>query len=388
MSRARLPCSFACALLVDLALAGGCATAPEPAPAARPAPPPVSAAAAAAVPDGGTGPVAPAPSPPAPVASAGPPAPAGPGHGDGRPNLEMKEVSERAWLAALRKKLGEKLGADPAEFRLSPRKQLVAFVRSPSAPPVPAAALAKKKGHRPPPPPPPRKHLILVADLEGKVQATFHPVVARGSDEPPHDLRFLSETSIIYEVIKPPPPPVVARPSGHPHHSGSAKHPGPPPAPPPPPVPPLSEQRLFVIQPLGKRPRTLRCEGWAFSWNPGKDHLAYVTGAAGKTSVSVDGVKMYPRKSQTIIGSDPAWSKDGTSLAFLELRPGKPVRLVLLAEFDNPTGDTIWELPATVPTEGAQVFWANHGKLVVGKSVLKPVFATPFVKEPPIKFDP
>jgi hypothetical protein len=99
-------------------------------------------------------------------------------------------------------------------------------------------------------------------------------------------------------------------------------------------------------------------------------------------------VKMYPRKGQTIIASDPAWSKDGTSLAFLEARPAKPPRLVLLAEFDNPTGDTLWDLPPTVALDGTQVFWANHGKLVVGKSVLKPVFATPFVKEPPVKFDP
>jgi hypothetical protein len=302
----------------------------------------------------------------------------------------MKEVSEKAWLANLRKKLGEKLNADPADFRLSPRKQLVAFVRSPPVPAAPPPAPpGKKKSRRPPPPPPPRKHQIIVADLEGKVQGTFRPLQVKGSDEPPKDLRFLSETSLIYEVIKPPPPPVVAKPAParRVHHAGKSRAAAAPVAPLVP-VPPLSEQRLFVVQQLGKRPRQLRCEGWAFTWNPPKDHLAYVTGPVGKTFVAVDGAKMYPRKGQTIIASDPAWSKDGTSLAFLEARPAKPPRLVLLAEFDNPTGDTLWDLPPTVALEGTQVFWANHGKLVVGKSVLKPVFATPFVKEPPVKFDP
>lgn len=291
----------------------------------------------------------------------------------------MKEVTERAWLANLRKKLGEKLAVDPADFRLSPRKQLATFLRS-SPVPAPALATPKKKGHRPPPPPPPRKHQIFVVDLEGKVQNTFRPLVVRGSDEPPRDLHFLTETSLIYEVVKPPPPPVVVKP--HAHKSKS------PPAPKPKVEGPAPEQRLFVIQPLGKRAKLLRCEGVAFTWNPPKDHLAYVAGPPDKSFVAVDGVKMYPRKGQTGIASEPAWSKDGTSLAFLETRPAHPTRLVLLAEFDNPSGDTIWELPATLPVEGAQVFWANHGKLVVGKSVLKPVFATPFVKEKPVKFDP
>jgi hypothetical protein len=400
MSRARLLCGLgglALGLLVDSTGTIGCATAPAPndavsTPPVAPRPPPAATPADA-------GPAAPGPAaainksaaPWAEPAAAVPegPAPTNKLEGDSRPNLEMKEVSEKAWLANLRKKLGEKLNADPGDFRLSPRKQLVAFVRSPPVRTAPAAPAGKKKSRRPPPPPPPRKHQIIVADLEGKVQGTFRSLQVKGSDEPPKDLRFLSDTSLVYEVTKPPPPPVVAKPV-HPrpvHHAARSKPVAAPPAPLVP-VPPLSEQRLFVVQQLGKRPRQLRCEGWAFTWNPPKDHLAYVTGPVGKTFVAVDGVKMYPRKGQTIIASDPAWSKDGTSLAFLEARPAKPPRLVLLAEFDNPTGDTLWDLPPTVALEGTQVFWANHGKLVVGKSVLKPVFATPFVKEPPVKFDP
>jgi hypothetical protein len=126
----------------------------------------------------------------------------------------------------------------------------------------------------------------------------------------------------------------------------------------------------------------------AFAWNPAKDHLAYVAGAGAKAFVAVDGVKMYPRKGVTTIASDPVWSKDGTSLAFLETRPAHPARLVLLAEFDNPTGDALWDLPANLPLEGVQVFWAGRSKLVVGKSALKPLFAMPFEKEKPKTFDP
>jgi hypothetical protein len=407
MSHARRLCGLTSALLVGLALAGGCSTAPAPVPAAPvPVPPPAATPAAAgpgtgeaaggsAAAAGGAASGSPTPGQQVGTAAPGPAAAGAPAKRDGQPNVEMTEVNERTWLANLRKKLGEKLGADPADFRLSPRKQLVAFVRSPPPHVLPAAAspaAGKKKSKRPPPPPPPRKHQIIVADLEGKVQATFRPLVVRGSDEPPKDLRFLTDTSLIYEVTKPPPAPVVAKsaPRSHPAHAAAKHKPATPVAAAAPivPVPPLSEQRLFVVQPIGKRPRPIRCEGWAFTWNPPKDHLAYVAGTVGRTFVAVDGARMYPRKGQTIIASDPAWSKDGTSLAFLELRPAKPARLVLLAEFDNPTGDTIWELPANLTLEGSQVFWANHGKLVVGKSVLKPVFATPFTKEPPRKFDP
>src|SRR5262245_35256238 len=92
-------------LLVGLTVAlggGACASAPEPAPPAEPAasepPPPASPPAPASTPDASAKPTeAAAPKRPdstaAPVAS----------------DVEMKEVSEKTWLANLRKKLGEKL---------------------------------------------------------------------------------------------------------------------------------------------------------------------------------------------------------------------------------------------------------------------------------------
>ena len=55
--------------------------------------------------------------------------------------------------------------------------------------------------------------------------------------------------------------------------------------------------------------------------------------------------------------------------------------LVLLAELDNPTGDTTWDLPLTASTDGTSVFWAGSGKLVVGKTQLRPVFSAAFTKE-------
>lgn len=386
MSRARILVGLVCGL-VGL---NGCASAPEPAPEpAAPAPAAPAPAAPAGPASGAANPTA-ASAASAPSAAAAP-GPAQPPRGDVRADVEMKEVSEKAWWVSIRKKLGDKLAVDPAELRFSPRKQLAVFVRSPPVAPPPSGK--PKRARRPPPP---RQHKILVVDLEGKSQGTFRPVVVRGSDEPPKDLRFLSETSLIYEVVHPAPTAAEiaastrraerskGRRAGHGQGKKASAEPSKPKL-----DGPASEKRLFVIQPLtGRRKRPIKCEGTGFAWNNQHDHLAFVSGRPEASFVSVDGVKMYPRKGHTVIASDPTWSKDGISLAFLEARATQPARLVLLAEFDNPTGDTIWDLPATLPLDGVQVFWAGHSKLVVGKSVLKPVFATPFTKEKPIKFDP
>ena len=84
-----------------------------------------------------------------------------------------------------------------------------------------------------------------------------------------------------------------------------------------------------------------------------------------------------------MVASAPAWSKDGRSLAFIEARATEPARLVLVAELDNPTGDTTWELPPAANTDGALVFWAGSEKLVVGKTQMRPVFSASFTKERP-----
>jgi hypothetical protein len=153
----------------------------------------------------------------------------------------------------------------------------------------------------------------------------------------------------------------------------------PPAVPPPPP-------RTFVIQPIAPRARPTKLVGFHFTFSRERDHLAYASGAAQSPAVvtgfmSVDGAQIYPRRGRTTLASAPAWSKDGHSLAFVETPPGTPARLVLVAELDNPTGDTSWDLPPTAALDGVAVFWAGTGKLVVGKTAMRPVFSASFTKD-------
>jgi hypothetical protein len=278
--------------------------------------------------------------------------------------MEMKEVTEKQWLAGIRQKLADKLSVDPAELHFSPSKRLVACVR-----------LVGKPPKKPPRHPPPRRWQIQVLDPEGVRKGVFSPVTLRGTDEPPKDFRFLREDRLIYEVAQPPPPPppkLRKRPAtAHPKAAKTAAA-----------DPPLP-QRLFIIQPVERRQRRVRCEGVRFSFTAERDHLVFVAGKPEAGFVSVDGLQVYPRRGRSIIASDPAWSRDGRSLAFVETPAQAKPRLVLLAEFDNPTGDTTWELPATANLDGARVFWSGSSKLVVGKSATHPLFSTSFVKEKP-----
>ncbi len=121
--------------------------------------------------------------------------------------------------------------------------------------------------------------------------------------------------------------------------------------------------------------------GVHFTFSREHDHLAFVMGTPAAAFVAVDGGQIYPRRGRTIVVSAPAWSKDGHSLAFLEAPADRPERLVLVAEVDNATGDTTWELPPTTPLDGAGVFWAATGKLVVGKTSMRPVFSASFMKD-------
>jgi hypothetical protein len=309
----------------------------------------------------------------------------------------------------------------PGDLRLDANRQLAAYVDSPPLP-APDDGKHDKNGNgngngngkeakqearqatrktraravkkRPPRPPPPRKHKIVVVDFEGRPKARFPAVQVDGSDEPPRDLRFLVDGRLLYEVTLPPPaapdaPKQPARPARRPARAKArgkaavhaaadrpaAAFPSWFPAP-----------RLFVIQPVsGRRTRPQRCDGVHFALPPGVNRLAFVGGKPDAAFVSVDGAQAYPRRGRTIIASNVAWSKDGTSVAFLETPPAGPARLVLLAEPDNPTGDTVWPLPASLSLDGARVFWAGRGRIVVGKSVGRPLFATSFVKEKPFE---
>jgi hypothetical protein len=294
-------------------------------------------------------------------------------------------VTERAWLQATKDKLSTKLKIEPEALRFSAAKQWAAFVRSPPPPPPPT------KPSRRPAKPRPRRHEIIVVDVSGRPHAHFRPITIKGSDEPPKDLRFLSEDKLVYEVVSPPPEAAPAKPAPKrkPRGRGRAK------APPRPAAPDAwagLPRRLFVVQPFvppsGRKARPIRCQGVHFEFTGKKDHLAYVTGKPDAAYVAVDGEQVYPRKGRTQIASELAWSRDGQSLAFLEVHAGAPARLVLLAQFDNHTGDVTWNLPDSAKLSGAKVFWAGPRKLVVGKTAMQPVFATKFEKESPKEFTP
>ena len=114
-------------------------------------------------------------------------------------------------------------------------------------------------------------------------------------------------------------------------------------------------------------------------FSPAGDHLAFVVGEPGHEHVGVDGVQVYPRAGETSILGEPAWSRDGGSLALIE-GGGRP-QLVVLVEFDNPNGDNTWPLPPQATDPSLHVFWAGRTNVVIGRELTKPVFATSFTRE-------
>src|SRR5450432_4105643 len=278
---------------------------------------------------------APAPAPePAPTAKAepAPPPPAStPDAGEPKRtstdpfgDVGFKEVNQKDWLAGLRDKIAQQEKVPPTELRVSPGLLRAAYVRSPPIVPV-------KPGRRAQP----RRHEIVVVDNQGRRVASFHAVAAKHGDEPPKDLRFLSEERLVYEVVEPPPEPAspskpLAR-KPPPHAAPHAKK-AKPAAPhvavaPPPHLAPLPPPRTFVIQPVVARARPIRCVGVHFTFSRDRDKLAFVSGTAEAGFVAVDGAQVYPRRGRAMVASAPAWSKDGRSLAFLEARATEPPRL-------------------------------------------------------------
>jgi hypothetical protein len=291
-------------------------------------------------------------------------------------DVGFKEVNQKDWLAGLREKLARQEKVPPTDLRVSPGLLRAAFVRSPLVAPI-------KPGRRAPP----RRHEIVVVDNQGRHVATFRALSAPKSDEPPKDLRFLSEERLVYEVMappsEPPPPgkPAPRKPPPRPIPRGKTAKPAlelPHVA-----TPPALPPRTFVIQPVTPRARPIKCVGIHFTFSHDKDRLAFVSGPPEAAFVAVDGAQVYPRRGRTIVWSAPAWSKDGRSLAFVEAPAARAARLVLMAELDNPTGDTTWDLPPAAPLDGVGVFWAGTGKLVVGKTQMRPVFSAAFTKEMP-----
>jgi hypothetical protein len=230
----------------------------------------------------------------------------------------------------------------------------------------------------------------VVVDVLVQKKGQFRALTARGSDEPPRDLRFLRDDRLVYEAPPAPPPPPPAHPKKVKKATTAKKkvkasehkvvEVGPPP-------------RLFVIQPIGRRARPIRCEGTGFQFTTHRDHLVFVGGSRDRAFVSVDGAQVYPRKkgTRTTIATEPVWSRDGDGLAFVESLKNKPARLVLLGSYTNPREDMTWDLPAGADLESAKVFWPRPGKLVVGKAPTHPIFSASFARAaagPVDTFDP
>ena len=293
----------------------------------------------------------------------------GPTVTDPAPEMQMREVRTGDWLRQVQETLSSRYQVDPSELRFSaPPPKLAAFVRGPAPP-----STIKGSKKRPPHPTRPRRHDIVVVDVLGQKKGQFPAITARGSDEPPRDLRFLRDDRLVYEAPTAATPAQVRKqkkPRGTvKHRAHDAAEPAP--------------ARLFVIQPIGRRARPIRCEGSGFQFTPHRDHLVFVGGTRDRTFVAVDGIQVYPRKkrSRTTIVGDPVWSKDGSGLAFLESPKNKPARLVLLGAYDNPREDTGWDLPAGADLEGARVFWIRPGKLAVGKAPTHAIFTASFAHQ-------
>jgi hypothetical protein len=369
-------------MLSALLLAAGCATAPvAKAPEPRAARSPIAAqparTEAARTPGASIAPAVPASSA-VPVASEAPePEASDAPRADPFGDVGFKEINEKAWLAGIRDKIAHREQVAPTEVCFSPGLLRAAFVRSSS----PVVAAPARRGRRVPP----RRHEIVVVDNQGVRVASFRPITAPGSDEPPTELRFLSDERLVYEVVRAPSgtPPTTSRkaPAKQPKRRPVARASNAKPtrettrAMPAALSPEAQPPRLFVIQPLAPRAPPIRCQGFNFTFTRAHDRLAFVGGPTATAFVAVDGAQVYPRRGRTVVAGAPVWSRDGRSLAFLELPSLRPPRLVLVADVDDPKGDTTWDLPPDTKLDGAFVAWSGRDKLVVRRAAARPIFS-------------
>ena len=175
------------------------------------------------------------------------------------------------------------------------------------------------------------------------------------------DLHFLGESRLAYRIA--PPAPSLDKRTTRPRRTGKKR------------TPPATTV-VYVIQPFSPIAAPMVCEGRSFTFSPNGAHVAWVSGAPGQEWLGADGAQVYPRAGVTRIQGEPAWSSDGRSLALIE--GGAQPKLVVLVEFDNPHGDNVWPLPPEATDPTMRVFWAGAGRLIVGREITNPVFATSF----------
>ena len=118
---------------------------------------------------------------------------------DPNKGLETTHLTEKAWLQAVKDKLSARLKVEPERCGSRPPSS----GRRSCAARRPSRRRKRPSGARASPAPAGTRSSW--STWRGGPHAHFRPITAKGSDEPPKDLRFLSEDKLVYEVVSPPP---------------------------------------------------------------------------------------------------------------------------------------------------------------------------------------
>jgi hypothetical protein len=142
-------------------------------------------------------------------------------------------------------------------------------------------------------------------------------------------------------------------------------------------APAVPEEKLaatFVVHDVQSGDVLQARSGTSFVWGPTRHHVAFVAGAGDKQSLVIDGRTVWPRRGTTHLNVPPVWSPDGHGIAVVDDN-GVGGRLVVLVEYDDPSGDLTWAVPKDALSPGLRVFWSGDSKVVIGETVLHPRFA-------------
>ena len=109
-------------------------------------------------------------------------------------------------------------------------------------------------------------------------------------------------------------------------------------------------------------------------WDVTRRHFAELRGRRGQQALFVDGRRVWPRSGATTFHGTPVWSPDGHGLAVVE-EVARATRLVVMVEYRDPSGDLTWPIPRDAVAPTLKLFWANHSKVVIGETLMRPRFA-------------
>jgi hypothetical protein len=119
--------------------------------------------------------------------------------------------------------------------------------------------------------------------------------------------------------------------------------------------------------------------------SPDRRHVAQLRSFPGGAVLFVDGRRAYPSSGYArIVGTPswtPSWSPQGRGLALLE-KVGRQLRLVVLPDVEMTTEMLSWRIPPEPASAtyaghvaapvGDRVFWADNGRINVGRELLRP----------------